>query len=456
VPECEALAEKWGEEEISTEYLACLCSLLADISPHLQTLMEASCKRMVGDPFDAETLRGTWSSCPFPIREFIFERGLLKNTSRDVDASLRLGFLWDLVLRNQSSSNFPGLSFLLGLYMRLGRSHTEKMVVLSKLRICPSKTTMDRALPSISRNVEAASPLNSIPVFAFDNHQQQFSMSGGARDLTRSNMAHSVTRSVRYVPLLPPAVSLDEELPPLSMGSFKANKKERAQIRACNQQFFLYASGLHFSPGRELPPELSLGSGLEEIMEENQQAQDQEEGEVEEEEEEEEGEEEEGGESCSAQVVDPALPIEDCVLQKEGNHPGEKEKSPLMPLFSPPDMDEWEVDEKILIPEEADAYLEENAAITFAGKSHLRMMDQLLGKSEDPEMVKSVLYSFLGEMQKFGQSHAFVMCDEKLFTICLSLQPKNRDFTKFTFLLDPFHLGWNLEKVSFPFSLLFP
>jgi len=110
-------------------------------------------------------------------------------------------------------------------------------------------------------------------------------------------------------------------------------------------------------------------------------------------------------------------------------------------------MDEWPVELKTLLPEEADAHLEENSPVTYAGKSCLRMMDQLLGKSEDPEMVKAVLNSFLKEIDQCGQQHSFVMCDEKLYTISLRLQQKFESYSKFTFLLDPFHLGWNLEKV---------
>jgi len=328
VPECEALARELETEEITSEYLACLCSLLADVAPHLHNLMEVCGKKVAADPFDIEGLRGTWSSCPLPIREFIFEKGLLKNTSREVDASLRFGFLWDLIVRNQSSNNFPGLSFLLGLYMRMGRSHTEKMLVLSKLRICPSKTTLDRVLPSISESVEMNLPPNSLPVFAFDNHQQQFSMTGGARDLARTNMAHSVTRSMRYIPSLPATIPLDEDPPPLSRESFKANPKERAQIRECNRQFFLFAADLHLHSGRESLPELSLGSDLEEIMEQNQVSESQILGE--EEEEEDEDEDEEGGESLGAQNIDPALPIEDFVEERITKSPAAKQKRSLL------------------------------------------------------------------------------------------------------------------------------
>jgi len=440
VPECRILAQRLNADGITEEYLACLCSLLSDIAPHLDLLTDAASRLETQDPLDAQVLQSSWLSCPVPIREFIFEKGLLKNTSRDPKSSLRLGFLWNLVLRNKSSNNIPSLAYLLGLYMRLGRSQTEKLAVLSKLRVCPSKTTLDLGLPGISQ-AAADEPLpGAYAIFSFDNHQQQFSMTGGAKDLIRINMAHSVTRSVRYVPSLPPRIPV-EAIEPLGEHCFKANSKEKAQLKHANLCFLSFASSvLHLNLDQHgLPPELLLGEGLDEFLQSGG------------EEEEEEEDEDQEGPYRESRTIDPSLAIEDLLEQPEASPQDQQSRrqpvSSLPPIYPFPKMDDWPDEEKVMTPEDADAFVEDPMELKFSGKSVLKMMPQLLGRSEDPEMVRTVLNSIVREMDRLNQPHAFVMCDEKLYTLCLKLCKRAPQFSQLTFLLDPFHLGWNIEKV---------
>jgi len=452
--ECQSLAEKLRlgdregvqesaqedldelEEEVTAEYLACLCSVLADLSPHLSFLVKRSKGYQPENPFNMEDLENAWDFCPYPIREFIFDKGLLRNTSPEGSDRLRLGFFWHLVLRNQSSHNYQGFPLLLGLFMRLGRSQTEKLNVLSKLRVCPSKSTLDAILPKILTQTDLQVPEGSLAVFAFDNHQQQLSMSGAARNLTRSNMVHSVTRSIRYLPDLPPGNMSQLDQQQLSLSSFRSSPKELAQIREANRQFTSFAAAAFRERGKQarFPPEIQLSGPIEEIQPTTSEDEDDEEDEPE--------EDERSAEENP--TFDPSFPVEEVLVRLPRR---QNQNSSLPPLYSRPSTQGWPEEQRVLFPEEADLLLPDDQPIKFTGKSLLKMMPQLLGRSEDPEMVKSTLRSFLAEMDERKQAKAFVMCDEKLYSICLKLSLSIASFSRFIFLLDPFHLGWNMEKV---------
>jgi len=145
--------------------------VLQDLSPLLSNLVD-ECLNHLEDDILEITEDCLWQECPFPIREFILEKGLLRNFSRETSDSLRKGFLWGLILRNRSSRNIPALSKLLGMYMTFGRSQTEKNEVLSKLRVIPSRTYNDNQTPRLVAAATSPPPLNPFLVASFDNQQQ--------------------------------------------------------------------------------------------------------------------------------------------------------------------------------------------------------------------------------------------------------------------------------------------
>jgi hypothetical protein len=93
-----------------------------------------------------------------------------------------------------------------------------------------------------------------------------------------------------------------------------------------------------------------------------------------------------------------------------------------------------------------------DAANGIFPQNNLRVLPQLLEVSEDPNTVLQVLSDFRQEMEGAAQTKAFVMCDEKLFEICQKLKKRSQvETAPFIFLLDPFHFGWNMEKVTLLF-----
>jgi len=422
--------------------LATLCSILEDLSPHLRLLMEAHTEQSEKErpgvfPFASMSAEDIWGECPLPIREFIFEKGLLFNTSRDSSDSLRKGFLWTLVLRNKSSHVNPPLSQLLSFYMRLNRSQSNKQIVLSKLRITSSRTTVDKLIPQASSLAESEETVGAeFVVAAFDNHQQQLSMSGNTGNASRSPMVHSVTRSLRVIPSIPLGnFSAERPSVSLSRNHFLATPKEKFQMKESQIQLLSFTMKL-LQANSNSNERLSFSNiDFESLFEPT-----------------EEGDEEtqEGGR------IDPAFPIEESIFshppvetQSQGRGRGCEATpgSSFPPLYRRPSEAETPGEIATLFPEAAEAKLFEGKKL-LTGKSTLKLMPQLQGKSEDTQMVRSVLRSLLQEMDSRGQETGFLMCDEKLFTIAQNFC-KAPPFSRITLLLDPFHLGWNLEKAIY-------
>jgi len=417
--------------EMTTEYLAALTYLLSKLAPHISRLAKIAFEsNSSADPFDCEALRGTWASCPFPIRKYVFEQGLLKSTSRAEKDPIRLGFLWTLICRNQSERNAPPLLVLFSLFFQYHQSHSEKNVLLSRLRVISSRKTNEATL---SRFCEAESPGAEYASFAFDNHQQAASMAGNARNIYRPSMINSVTRCARILPRLPLPYRVDGPGPLLSRFSFLSTAKEREHLDHANRSFFIYAatsllerSKRGSSSRTTISPDI-----LSQLIPDDEQ-----------------------NETQSA-IAEPEVLVED--LSFPPSTQGAPEKSfPYPPLYQLPGNAEVQPGSALLKPKDVDQeFFPPDSAFHFDGKAHLEILPQLLGNSEDPDIIKTVLGEFVEKMNKMGQEKAFLMCDEKLFTLIHKMHREIPSYRRFILVLDPFHLGWNLEKVSSPFSFFF-
>jgi len=80
--ECEDLAAKLANEDFTPESLAVLSHLLEQLSPIPEKLTTASLKSDPPIELELEEIKDTWRRCPFPIRRFVFEKGLFNNTVR--------------------------------------------------------------------------------------------------------------------------------------------------------------------------------------------------------------------------------------------------------------------------------------------------------------------------------------------------------------------------------------
>jgi hypothetical protein len=190
----------------SADELAAITYWLKKLAPHLASLALFSFSTLDDDDFSVESVTNIWSKCPFPIREYIFENGpflspfcrliplftflllllclfflrlgLLKNTTRGsaTDSNLRLSFLWSLVGKNRSIHTSTPILQLLGLVMQFHQSADVRQQVLSKLRLSPSRPTVNKILAEVAESETVPLPQGWSWAFAFDNHQQKRSM----------------------------------------------------------------------------------------------------------------------------------------------------------------------------------------------------------------------------------------------------------------------------------------
>jgi len=469
-PECEALAENFQVDGITAEYLTALSYLLDNLAPHISLLTKLSFKNLPNELFDVSDVEKTWSSCPFPLRVFVFEQGFLKNSTRGEKDPLRLGFLWSVIAHNQSKNNISALLQVVGLFLEHNRSSTEKTGLLSHLRVIPSRNHGEELLKNLNRNREEVKPPYLL-TFSFDNHQQAASMRGNAKNLHRPTMVNSITRCMKILPSLPEEVLGSSEGRSLKKYHFFATEVEKQHLKEAYLQFFQYAATSLLdktNSGTTVQSALPIEKMKEFVSEDdsrrNGDQTEQDEDDEEEEDpspekqqgvgekegggEEEDTQEPESGEPFHSSFVDPEYQVEELVhrnLREEGEEGKENQMKypPIYVLEKLPEqlklVDLSSLDDKI------------NCSLKLDGKSKIKILPQLLGNSEDPENILQVLKDFIHELDIAEQPRAFLMCDEKLFTLTQKLYRDSPELGRFRFVLDPFHAGWNMDKVNFPY-----
>jgi len=449
--ECEDLAAKLENEDFTPESLAVLSHLLEQLSPILEQLTTASAKSDLPVELELEEIKDTWRRCPFPIRRFVFEKGLFHNTVRKHATSpeIRWGFTWALILAQKNQTYSTALRSLLGLLLRFHRSATTRMDALSAMRITPSRPQVEKILTRLRPHDDLIQQ-GMFLTFSMDNHQQY--RSPGMHQLMGkgNSMVHSLSLVVKANPLVD--LDLSREPKAFEASFFQASNKEKHHFQDSVSQFTIFSVAvavLEWDLGPITPPP-ALITSLEGEEQEREEQEDREQA------------EEDTEENPLVDPPDAEVDGEDAVA---ANVDDDDDDGSLSEGSDDPDEPERALPRIFTISESPPFNLLDRAAhdmhsteqVSFTGKSFTKMLPQLLGKADDPQAVREALEKFKQEKLSTGQDLIFVMVDEKLHEACLKIvKASPGEFSGFIFVLDPFHLGWNMDKVRTPKSSLSP